>query len=318
MRGMSSAQESSAPEDPRDPAGAAASGSGRPGAEEETLEDTRMSLGEHLDELRKRLIRGVGAIAIAFVVAWTFRAEVTSFVTQPYDWAMDRLEAHFVEEAEGLLLADPTLERGEYFETNDPADQRLRGFDKRLTGIQAAEPFLFQLKISLYAAIVFGAPVLLWQMWAFIAAGLYKREKRAVLRYFPFSVLAFAVGIGFGFYFITPYGLFYLNKAISIAEAVPSVTFKNFLSFLSTLCLAFGVVFQLPLVQTFLGSAGVLSPDAMAKYRGHFIVAAFVIAAVMTPPDPYTQAAMAVPLIVLYQVGIWSARVAIRRREAAA
>lgn len=286
--------------------------------EEDPFAKTRMSLGEHLEELRKRLLRGFLAIGIAFVLAWTWRDQVTEIVTRPYDWAMGKLEVHYGAEADEILAADPSKKRTDLFETDDPNDRRLRGFDKRLIGIKAGEGFMFQLKISLYAAITFGAPVLLWQMWAFISAGLYKKEQRAVLRYFPLSLVAFAVGVLFGYFVIVPYGMYYLGQSVSIAVGLQNVTFEYFLTFLSGLCLAFGVVFQLPLVLTFLGSTGMVEPAAMAKYRGHFVVAAFVIAAILTPPDPFTQFLMAVPLVVLYEIGIWSARLAIRRRAAAA
>ena len=281
---------------------------------EDPFAHTRMSLAEHLEELRSRLIKGAGAIVVAFVVAWIFRDGVTALVTEPYDLAMGMLQEHYVAEAEELLAADPERPRTDLFLSEDPEDRRLRGVDPRLSSLKPGESFLFTLRICFYAALVFGAPVLLWQMWQFIAAGLFEKEKRAVRGYFPLSLIAFALGVAFGFRVIVPYGMYFLNKGPSIEVMTISITVHYFLTFLSGLCLIFGAVFQLPIVMTFLGSMGMVQPSTMSHYRGHFVVGAFVAAAILTPPDPFTQLMMALPLVVLYEVGILSARVAIRRR----
>jgi len=283
--------------------------------EEDPFGHTRMTLGEHLEELRRRLARGLLAVGIAFVVAWFFRADIIRIVKLPYDRATDMMEAHFVEEAEGLLAADPARERTEFFLSSDPDDKRLLNFKHDLTFIKPAEGFLFMLKICLYSAIVVGAPILLWQMWQFVAAGLYSRERKTVVGYFPVSVLCFATGVLFGYFGAVPYGMYFLNSYVSIEIGMPTITAEYFLTFISSLCVAFGFVFQLPLVMTFLGATGIVDPGDMAKYRGHFIVGAFVIAALLTPPDPFTQLLMAVPLVILYEVGIWSARFVRKKKQ---
>ncbi len=285
--------------------------------EEDPFAHTRMTLGEHLGELRTRLIRGLAAVAVAMLAAWIFRAPLIELATSPYDRAMDMLEEYRVEEAERILAENPERERTEFFVTADPNDKRLRSFQKKLIVIRPTENFVFVLKICLYAALIFGAPVLLWQMWQFIAAGLYVRERRAVRSYFPISVAAFGVGVVFGFLVVVPYGMYFLNRLVPMEVAEPNITAESFLTFLSSLCLAFGLVFQLPLVMTFLGRAGIVEPSSMARYRGHFIVCAFVLAAILTPPDPFTQLMMALPLGVLYEIGIWSAHVAARRHRPA-
>ena len=283
---------------------------------EDPLADTRMSLGEHLDELRTRLIKGAAAVLVAFVAAWTLRDAVQDLVTWPFHRAMDLLHADLVSQALAILEREPGRPRTDFFVSADPADERLIGFQRRLSAIKPAESFLFTLRICFYTAIVFGAPVLLWQMWRFVAAGLYTKERRMVLSYFPVSVLAFAAGVVFGFSVIVPYGMFFLNKGTSIELIAPSITVEYYLTFLSGLCLAFGAVFQLPLLMTFLARTGIVEVAVMSKYRGHFIVGAFVIGAMLTPPDPFTQLMMAIPLVVLFEVGLlWSRRIV--RRQAA-
>lgn len=283
-------------------------------AEEDPFAHTRMTLGEHLEELRGRLIKGLLAIAIAFAGAWFFKDAIMQIATRPYDQAMSMLHEHYVDEANGILAAHPERKRTEYFVSEDPQDDRLLNFKTKLTFLGPAESFIFMLKLCLYTSLVIGAPVLLWQMWQFVAAGLYPRERRAILGYFPMSLLSFACGVLFGYFGAVPYGMYFLNSYTPIAIGLPSITAQYFLSFISSLCLAFGFVFQLPLVMTFLGATGIVDPEVFAKYRAHFIVGAFVVGALLTPPDPFTQILMAVPLCALYEIGIWSARAAKRRR----
>jgi sec-independent protein translocase protein TatC len=277
---------------------------------------TRMTLGEHLQELRLRLWRGVVAIAVAFVLAWIFQDHLRDAAIGPYERAMDMLEQHYREQAEAKLAADPSLKRTEYFVTDDPSDRELRHFDRRFSAIGVTEPFVFLLKLCFYAALVVGGPILLWQMWGFIAAGLYPRERGLVTRYFPFSVGAFAAGVAFGYFLVIPFGIYFLNLMIPIELVRPAITLDSYTGFLLTLCVAFGFVFQLPLLMTFLARVGLVTPAWMAQHRGHFVVVAFITAALLTPtPDAYTQCMMAVPLCLLYEIGLLTSRRAARRRE---
>ncbi len=279
---------------------------------------TRMSLGEHLAELRSLLIKGLLAVAVAFAVGWAFQERITELVLRPYDRSMDMLERYWVEEAERLVAEPPGRPRTDFFVTADPSDRRLLGLDRRLQWIKPTEPFLFILRICGYFALFAGAPVLLWQLWQFVAAGLYSRERRAVRFYFPFSLGLFLIGVLFGYFLLVPYAMYYLNRSVSLEFGTPKITVESFLSFLSSLCLAFGAVFQLPLIVSFLGGAGLVEPGSFVKYRGHFIVGAFIVAGVLTPPDPYTQLMLGIPLVLLYEVGIICARIAARRRRSAA
>lgn len=328
-------------------------------SEEGELAESRMTLGEHLDELRRRLFRGALAIVVFFVLSYSFKDGVTRFAQRPFTQAMTRLEPEFIQQSVQLLGADPELvsqamerlrpgyqedpERfteesfaarweaflgrvagspeelqwTEFFESGSDVDQPiLKDFRKRVVFIEPIEGFVYQLKICFYAAMVLGSPVLLWQMWQFIAAGLYAKERRAILRYFPLSLAAFGSGIAFGFLIIVPQGLYYINQTVSVELGIPNTSASTYLSFLSSLCLAFGFIFQLPLVLTFLGSMGLVDHRALARYRGEFMIAAFVLAAFLTPPEPFTQVMMGLPMVLLYELGIIGARVAGKRRAA--
>ncbi len=247
--------------------------------------------------------------------------------------ALERLEPGYAEnlaefseadfqQAWGKFLADLEADPDrpqwtEFFESGSTIDRPvLRDFKKRVSFIGSFEGFVYQLKICFYAALVLGAPILLWQMWQFVAAGLYEKERRAIMRYFPLSLGAFGIGIAFGFLVIVPQGLYYINQTVSLEFGIPNTSGAAFLSFLSSLCLAFGFIFQLPLVLTFLGSVGLVDYRTLAKYRGEFLIGAFVLAAFMTPPEPFTQVMMGLPMVILYECGILGARLAGRRREA--
>ena len=275
--------------------------------------ETRMSLGEHLEELRGRLFKGVLAVFLAFALAWVWRDAVVTVVTSPYDDAMEMLEEQLIAEAEEIVADDPERERTEFFLTADPEDDRLRDFKKQMIATAPGEAFFFQLKLCLYAAFFLGAPILLWQLWGFVGAGLYRHERRVVMRFFPVSVVLFVVGVGFGFRWVVPYAMYFLNQDVSIEQIIPDIKVQDYLTFLSSLCLAFGIVFQLPVLMSILGLSGAVQPGDMARYRGHFLVGAFVLAAVLTPPDPFTQALLGLPMVVLYEIGIWSARLFARR-----
>jgi sec-independent protein translocase protein TatC len=284
--------------------------------QEDPFADTRMPLGEHLKELRSRLFKGVATVFVAFLVAWVFRDTIALIVTGPYHRSMDMLEEHWVGEAERLLAEDPERPRTDFFTSLEPENKQLRGLERRLQSITPGEPFFFQLKICLYFAVFAGSPVLLWQLWQFVAAGLYRKERKSVTHYFPVSVLLFLVGILFGYFIMVPYAMYFLNRSVSLELSIPNITIQAFLTFISSLCLAFGAIFQLPLILTFLSSAGIVEPSTMSRYRGHFIVGAFVLAAILTPPDPFTQLLMGLPLLVLYEIGVLCARVADRRSRA--
>jgi len=285
------------------------------GPVEESIDNSRMSLGEHLDELRRRLIRGCIALVVAFCVAWPFADVLADVILQPYRQSVAWQNEHWAAEAEAFLEEHPDELRSNLFEDGPDGQSVLIGsLDSRLLMTAPGEGFLFYLKVCFYFALVFGGPFALWQFWQFIAAGLYAKEQGAVRRYFPFSILLGALGIGFGFLVMVPYAMFFLGTTIPIELARPDIKLQDYFAFLTSLCIGLGLVFQLPILMTFAARVGLVLPETMASLRGHFLVAAFLLAALLTPPDPFTQLFMAVPMVVLYEIGIRCARVAARKR----
>jgi len=272
-----------------------------------------MTLGEHLDELRSRLFKGVVVIVVLFFVAWFYRDPIDQVLEGPYKRFVSMYRTHWVEEVEQRIADDPELVRTDFFLFDDPDDDRLLpqvDLSDKLQVTGGSEAFVFKLKGCLYASMFVGGPFLLWQLWGFIAAGLYKKERRTVLTYFPSSIVLFFSGIAFGYFVMVPYALYFLGMEAPPDLVDPGYRKGEYLAFMSSLCLALGFVFQLPIVQTALARVELVRPKTFAHYRGHFALASFVLAAMITPPDPITQSLMAGPMIVLYEIGIWAAYLA--------
>ena len=169
---------------------------------------------------------------------------------------------------------------------------------------------MMKLRASLYFALFVGGPYLLWQLWGFISAGLYKTERRVVLAFFPASILLFFSGVLFGYFMLVPYGIYYLNIDEVPGVAILQFRLEEYFAFVTSMCLALGVVFQLPILQTAVAKVGLVRPSTFAHYRGHFALSSFIIAAILTPPDPVTQSMMAAPMVLLYELGILASRFA--------
>jgi sec-independent protein translocase protein TatC len=274
---------------------------------------TRMTLGEHLDELRKRLFRGVVAVMVAFALALTFNVEITEVLLRPFRQIVVQLNEHYVAEARAKVDKDPAL-GPRYFA---PDGSFLLAIDERLEAQSPTETMWFVLKVAGYAALVLGSPILLWQVWQFVAAGLYPRERRWVFYFFPPALFLMLAGVLFSYFVIVPFGMFYSMQTTPIELVKNNIRLEYYFEFLLTLCFGMGLVFQLPILMTFLGLVGLVQAGTFANLRGYFVVAAFVVAAFLTPgPDVFSQVAMAGPMILLYEIGILGARFAARRREA--
>jgi len=286
--------------------------------EEEELDESRMTLGEHLEELRTRLIRSTIALVVVFGVAWAFHKPLADYAFRPYTLAAGWLNEAKHDFYSEQLEQDPDLEWSEYFTTADPKTRELR--PEKLTRADlradaASAGFFLYMRVCLYFAMFVGGPFVLWQVWQFIAAGLYQREQRVVLSYFPFSVLLFVGGVLFGYFGMVPYALFFLAKMTLGSHIEYWESLDNYWTFLTSLTLALGAVFQLPVVMLALARLGIVEPKTFAKYRGHCAVGALVAAAVITPPDPFTQMMMALPIVLLYELGLWVARYSVDKAE---
>ena len=238
---------------------------------EADFQELAMPLGDHIEELRGRVLRCIVAVGALFVGTWFFRHAILKVLTRPHTLAMQ------------ALRLDPKLHYAGHVEF-----------------------IVAQLKGCLLVAVAAAAPVLLYQMWAFIAPGLYKRERGLIVRLGLVSLLCMAAGVSFGYFLFIPLALSFL-VAMAGASAEPTLMIGPYLSLFLLMTLALGVVFQTPLVMYHLVKWNIVSVAAIQEHRKVAILVGFIIGAVFTPPDPFTQIMMAVPLILLYDLGALAA-----------
>ena len=240
------------------------------------LEDDmpRMTLPQHLDELRRRILWSVIAIVLGMVGSFFFYRELMAFMVAPFDAAIAATS----------------------------------GGTEQLRAIDPGEGFLQVLKLCFITGVVFVSPVVLWQMWGFIAAGLYEHERKHVRVFFPVSLLLFAMGLVVAYLLLIPFGMRFLigwNVALDIGT---DFSLAAYLSTCLTMLFGMGLVFQLPLVMLFLQAAGIVERTTFVKGWRWAVVIAFVVGMLLTDPSPITQIVMAVPIVGLYFLGIWGGR----------
>jgi len=242
------------------------------GKKADELEGTEAPFVSHLIELRDRLIKALVAVGICFAALslWPGPGHL-------YDMLAAPLVAHLPKGA--TLIATNVI-----------------------------SPFLVPLKITLMAAFMLALPVVLYQVWAFVAPGLYSHEKRMVLPLVVSSTLLFVLGVAFCYFFVFGQVFRFIQSfAPKSITAAPDI--EAYLSFVLTMFIAFGAAFEVPVAVVVLVRLGVISIEQLKKFRGYYIVGAFIAAAVITPPDVVSQLALAIPLCLLYEAGIWSARI---------
>lgn len=240
-----------------------------PSADDE-LSHTRMSFGDHLMELRSRLIRALLATLLGFILVWTWVDDVMGVVKRPYDVAVEDL------------------------------GQRMPFI---ATGVGTT--FFAYMKVAFIVSLIVSAPVWIYQLWAFIGAGLYRRERKLVYSYFPLCIVLFAGGVVFGYFVLLPIGLAFLLGFSDPALVQNYTGISEYLGFFAIMTLLLGAAFQLPVVMLGLGRTGVMTIPKFKKNRKFVILGIFIVAAVVTPPDPVSQTLLAVPLCLLYELGIF-------------
>jgi sec-independent protein translocase protein TatC len=236
--------------------------------QDELQEDSFMS---HLIELRTRLLRAVAAVAVIFIILFIYPG-----ASVIYD-----------------ILARPML-------ASLPEGTRMIA-----TGV--ITPFMVPVKVTLMASFVLALPVVLWQAWAFVAPGLYRHEKRLALPLIVSSTLLFLGGMAFC-YFVVFRTVFHFIATFAPQSITPAPDIEAYLSFVMTMFLAFGITFEVPVAVVLLVKAGIVDVKKLSSARGYVIVGAFVIAAVVTPPDVVSQFLLAVPLCLLFEIGLICAR----------
>jgi sec-independent protein translocase protein TatC len=246
---------------------------------EDELAGTEQPFVAHLIELRDRLIRAMIAVLVVAGVLFLYPG-----AARLYD-----------------LLAAPliaSLPEGAH-----------------LIATSVISPFLVPLKILLMAAFLVALPYVLYQAWAFVAPGLYSHEKKMVMPLVISSTILFFLGVAFCYFFV--FGrVFHFIQSFAPKSITAAPDIEAYLSFVLTMFLAFGTAFEVPIVVVVLARLGFVSVDKLREWRGYFIVVAFIVAAVITPPDIVSQLALAIPMCLLYEVGLWAARIFIKNTQA--
>lgn len=246
----------------------------------------RMSFGDHLEELRKRVMWSAIVVFALFLIGWMgFGDQLKIFFIHPHLQAIDALAAQ-----------DPPMV-----------------VERRLQILSPLEDIFYTLKVSLLTASIFGLPFVLFQIWSFIAAGLLKKEKSAVMKFLPWSLIFAAIGIIFGYVFMIPTILQYLYAMPDQEFFNQGYRLSDYFSLFLMFTVALALIFQLPIMMSGLSAAGLASAKFFRKYRRHFILLAFVVGAMLTPPEPFSQILMAAPTVLLYELGIHL--VALRERR---
>ncbi len=248
-------------------------------SQEDELAGTEQPFVQHLMELRDRLVKAMVAVGVVAAVLFFFPGPGAL-----YDLLAAPLVAHLPKGA--TLIATSVI-----------------------------SPFMVPLKILLMSAFLLALPVVLWQVWGFVAPGLYTHEKRLVLPLVMSSTVLFFVGVAFCYFFVFGQVFSFIQSfAPKSITAAPDI--EAYLSFVMTMFISFGLAFEVPIVVVVLARLGLVSLDKLKAFRGYFIVLAFIIAAVVTPPDVVSQLALAIPMVLLYEMGIWAAQLFIRHTQA--
>ncbi len=256
--------------------------------DDKEIEQSSAPLIEHLIELRKRLMWAIAGFFVAFLVCFYFARQLFNFLVQPFQWATAwaGLDASQVD----LIYTAPQ------------------------------EFFFTQIKIAAFGGLVLAFPVIATQIYKFVAPGLYRDERAAFMPFLIASPLLFLIGAALVYYFFTPMVMWFFlsmqqvgpDQEIQIS-LLPRVS--EYLGLIMTLIFAFGLVFQLPVVTSLMARVELLTSQGLADKRKYAIVVAFVVAAVITPPDPVSQIGLAIPTIILYEISIILARMIEKQRE---
>ncbi len=243
------------------------------------------SFVSHLTELRKRLIHSLIFIFVIFIGGYIFAENIYNFLVEPYAKAV----------------------------RND-------GVERRLIFTALHETFITYLKVAFFAAFFLGSPILLIQIWKFVAPGLYKNEKKALLPYLIATPILFLLGGMLIYYLVMPLAIkFFLSfETVGQANTLPiqlEAKVNEYLSLIMRLIFAFGLSFQLPILLNLLARVGIIDSEYLKLRRKYFIVIIFAAAAILTPPDPITQIGLAIPLLILYELSILSVKMTEKKRD---
>jgi sec-independent protein translocase protein TatC len=240
-------------------------------------DDREMSLFEHLDELRTRLIRALSAVGLVFLSLVYFANPIYQFVSEPL--------RRFLPEGSTMIAT------------------------------QVASPFLAPFKLTLVVAALLAMPYVLYQIWAFVSPGMYRHEKRFALPLLVSSIVLFYAGVAFAYFVVCP--LVFAFFTGTSPEGVTVMTdINSYLDFVLTMFFAFGFAFEVPIATVLLVWAGITTPEALAGKRRFIVVGCFVIGMFLTPPDVFSQTLLAVPMWMLFEAGVYASRLLLASRAA--
>jgi sec-independent protein translocase protein TatC len=251
-------------------------------AEAEETAGTRLSFMQHLEELRKRLVYSAVAVLGGFFLCYSQIERIFGWLVLPLKKALP----------------------------NTP-----------LVMIRLTEGFMTFLKLGLWSGLVLALPVVLYQIWAFVAPGLYKHERRLIGPLVVVSTLLFTLGAALTYFYALPFALRYLMAGYSSEEVKPMLAVSSYVSSACLFMATAGLIFQIPLVMLLLARMGILKARHLSKNRKYVFLASFIVGAILSPPDVFSQCLVSIPLFLLFEIGIWVIRVQdllLRRKKAAA
>ncbi len=261
-------------------------------------DDEPMSFFDHIAELRNRLLRAVGSLGFGFVVSYIFVDQLTELLLRPFSNAW-----YSVQEA---CVTDPNM-------------VCLSGDAPRLQNLSPFESVLVDIRIALIAGLFIAAPIVFYQVWMFIAPGLYRKERRLVVPFAGTSALMFFVGAAFCYMFVLPVATEYLleyglrkDGGDSPVEIMAQYTYTDHIKYTTRLLLGFGLIFEFPLAVFFLAKAGMITHRTLLRHWKILVISFFIVGAFLTPPEPVSQVLMAMPLCALFGASIGVAYVVSR------
>lgn len=247
-----------------------------------------MSFMEHLGELRKKIMVSLIAICVAFVVAFNYSEYILKFLMFPLRYTLD------------FSVRKMYM----YYVYKDKLQMT------KLVFLSPTEAFWMNMKIAMVAALIAALPVIFQQLWSFVSPGLHRHEKKYVVPFVLVATLLFLVGASFCFFVVLPFAMSFLLTYKVGDFMMPMLSVGQYVDFCLKFVLAFGAVFELPIIILFFTKMGFVTPQSLARYRKYAVLLAFVVAAILTPtPDIFNQTLMAVPMIVLYELGIIVSRI---------
>jgi len=292
-----------------------------------------MSLGDHLEELRARLIMALLALAIGIVICFSFGKYIIRFIQEPYTSVMASYTRKKYEDPNKLPLTlpqvvltnliqglatdpnapqvDPNLIQyvqavyAKTLNTWDGSSSVIAGLNTtRLMSLGPSDALLSYMKIAFITGLILTAPWVFYQIWMFVAAGLYSHEQKCVKTAIPFSAGLFMLGALFFLFIVAPLTLRFFLIFGDMIGVTCNWTFQKYISFVTTLMLVFGLAFQTPIAIFILNRTGLVSTRVLKSNRKYVLLGTFVIAAMATPPDPLSQISLAIPLYGLYELGV--------------